>query len=117
MFDCTTCGACCTSEVYGNGYFVTVYGDDADRFTAAELAPDPEGCSFLATKPHGEAEIRCLFLDGNLGESCKCTAYDRRPQVCHDFTAGTPECIAARLLKLGPASKGDLPGAGTNTEA
>lgn len=101
MFDCTTCGACCTSEVYGGGYFVTVYGSDTERFTQEELAPDSQGCDFLQMAPHGPDEIRCMFLSGNLGESCKCTAYERRPQVCRDFEAGTPECLAARALKFG----------------
>lgn len=101
MLDCTTCGACCTSEVYGGGPFVTLYGADAERFTPEELVPDSQGCDFLQTAPHGADEVRCIFLKGNLGETCGCTAYDRRPQVCRDFTAGTPECLAARALKLG----------------
>lgn len=100
-FDCTTCGACCTAEVYGEGPFVTLYGADSLRFTAEELVPDSQGCDFLVTKRHGDDEVRCVFLDGELGGPCGCTAYARRPQVCRDFTAGTPECRAARALKLG----------------
>lgn len=101
MFDCTTCGACCTSEVYGEGAFVTVYGADAERFTPEELEPEAQGCAFLRVVPHGPGEVRCLFLQGELGERCGCTAYARRPQVCRDFEAGTPACLAARALKLG----------------
>ena len=101
VLDCTTCGACCTSEVYGTGPFVTLYGADAERFTAEELAPDTQGCDFLRTVESGPGETRCMFLEGRLGERCKCTAYERRPQVCRDFTAGTPECLAARALRFG----------------
>ena len=99
--DCTTCGACCTEEVYGGGPFVTLYGADADRFGPSELAPDTVGCDFLGTRPQGPGETRCVFLAGTLGKGCRCTAYDRRPQVCRDFEAGTPECLAARALKFG----------------
>lgn len=98
--DCTRCGVCCTSEVYGDGPFVTLYGADAERFSLDELAPDTQGCDFLATTAHAPDETRCVFLAGTLGEACTCTAYDRRPQVCRDFTAGTPECLAARALKF-----------------
>jgi Fe-S-cluster containining protein len=100
-FDCTTCGACCTSEVYGGGVFVTVYGEDGERFGPSELDPESQGCDALRTVRHDSSEVRCMFLRGTLGASCQCTAYDRRPQVCRDFTAGSPECIAARKLKLG----------------
>lgn len=102
VFDCTACGACCTSEAYGSGPFVTLYGADSDRFTPDELAPDTQGCDFLQTKEEGPGEVRCLFLTGKLGEQSICSAYHRRPQVCRDFTAGTPECRAARALKFGP---------------
>lgn len=101
LLDCTTCGACCTSETYGTGPFVTLYGADAERFTPDELAPDTQGCDFLATVETAPGETRCMFLEGQLGKACTCTAYDRRPQVCRDFTAGTPECLAARALRFG----------------
>jgi Fe-S-cluster containining protein len=87
--------------VYGGGPFVTVYGADTERFTLAELDPDAMGCDFLLTTPHAPDEVRCIFLTGTLGEKCACSAYERRPQVCRDFEAGTPACIAARKLKLG----------------
>ncbi|MDB5101020.1 MAG: hypothetical protein JWM80_5441 [Cyanobacteria bacterium RYN_339] len=86
--------------MYGAGPFVTLQGDEALRFTALELHPDSQGCDFLLTEDHGEAEVRCIFLKGELGDTVGCTAYARRPQVCRDFTAGTPECLAARALKL-----------------
>lgn len=102
VFDCTTCGACCTSETYGGGNFVVLFGDDGDRFTADELAPDSAGCDFLLTMSHGPNEIRCVFLTGTLGERSICSAYARRPQVCRDFEAGSDACVAARALKFGP---------------
>lgn len=104
--DCITCGACCTSEAYGNGPFVTLYGEDATRFTPDELAPDTQGCDFLNTTVHAAGETRCIFLCGTLGETVGCTAYARRPQVCRDFTAGTPECLAARALRFSGAQAG-----------
>ena len=113
MFDCTKCGACCTSESYGGGLFVTVYGADTEHFSALELAPDTQGCGFLRTKAHAPDQVRCLFLNGNLGENCTCTAYTRRPQVCHDFQAGSPECLAIRVATFGPeANDAQLESAG-----
>jgi Fe-S-cluster containining protein len=100
--DCTACGACCTAEVYsGGGPFVTLYGPDADRFGPSELAPDAEGCDFLAVARAGAAEVRCAFLRGTVGVGCACTAYDRRPQVCRDLEAGSDACLAARAIKFG----------------
>ena len=99
-YDCTACGACCTAEVYGGGLFVTLYGEDAWRFRAEEMAPDSPGCDFLLTTPHAPGETRCIFLGGTLGEACRCTAYDRRPQVCREFEAGSPSCLAARAQKF-----------------
>ena len=101
MFDCTTCGACCTSQPYGTSPFVTLSGDDFDRFTPDELDPDSAGCAFLATVEQGLDEVRCRFLTGALGKQSICSAYERRPQVCRDFEAGSPECVAARTLRFG----------------
>ncbi|MNS65557.1 hypothetical protein D3C72_987270 [compost metagenome] len=81
---------------------MTLYGADAERFTPEELVPDSQGCDFLLTTEHAPGQVRCAFLTGELGETSICSAYERRPQVCRDFTAGTPECLAARALKFGP---------------
>lgn len=102
MYDCTACGACCTTEAYpGNGPFVTLYGDCAERFGPSELEPDTAGCDFLLTRTNGPDETRCIFLSGTLGEACACTAYERRPQVCRDFASGSPECEAVRAKRFG----------------
>lgn len=99
--DCTTCGACCTAEAYGGGPFVTVYGADSERFGPSELEPEPMGCDFLRSVPAGPGEVRCVFLKGALGGACACTAYDRRPQVCRDFEAGSDECHRVRAQRFG----------------
>lgn len=110
-FDCVACGACCNTEAYpGNGPFVTLYGACAERFGPSELEPDTAGCDFLATRPNGPGETRCVFLRGTLGEAVACTAYDRRPQVCRDFEAGSPECVAMRAKRFGPAWAGPAAG-------
>lgn len=100
--DCVTCGACCTEQAWpgDEGPFVALYGACSDRFGPSELAEDTAGCDFLRTRTNGPGETRCVFLRGTLGEAVACTAYERRPQVCRDLEAGSPECLSIRAKRF-----------------
>ena len=89
-----------TSGLLGLGLVVALYGDCSDRFGQSELAEDTAGCDFLRTRTNGPGETRCVFLRGTLGEAVACTAYERRPQVCRDLEAGSPECLSIRAKRF-----------------
>jgi Fe-S-cluster containining protein len=40
---------------------------------------------------------RCVaFRDRLEDEGCGCSIYAARPDICRDFQAGSPDCLAAR---------------------
>ncbi len=87
MFDCQTCGACCS------------YSAAWPRFTLEEesqLARIPE--TLVAADGSGmrcEGD-RCSALSGVVGEQTACTIYALRPDVCRACLPGDPECLMAR---------------------
>jgi Fe-S-cluster containining protein len=48
------------------------------------------------------ANDRCIALRGEVGGTCRCSIYDRRPGNCRDFLPGSPECQASRSAALLP---------------
>jgi Fe-S-cluster containining protein len=84
---CTTCGACCS------------YSAEWPRFTIEDdeaLARVPE--ALVAKNLSGMRcnGVRCMALDGKIGEATRCTIYADRPQVCRDCQPGDEECHMAR---------------------
>lgn len=80
---CTRCGACCA------GFRVSFYwseGEDAPggwvpvQFTR-QLAPH-----LRVMRGTDQHRPRCAALAGTVGESVRCTIYDRRPTPCREFT-------------------------------
>lgn len=95
-FDCQTCGACCTS------LDVLLTGEEADRFERdPDLAPltvlrcDRPGLVLRFMKRAGAID-RCVALAGPLTH-CRCRIYDRRPELCRAFAAGSSDCRACRV--------------------
>jgi Fe-S-cluster containining protein len=99
--DCLICGACCASPFVGEGYIqldaheekrlgriglpvLVVISDPADRIV------------MLGTKVNGQGLRVCVALDGKVGKKVTCNIYEDRPDLCRQFTAGSPECHQAR---------------------
>ena len=112
---CLTCGACCAF------YRVSFYWAEADDET-------PGGVPVHLTRKLGELRrmmigldggVRCIALEGIIGESVRCSIYQNRPSVCRDFEGSwigdrqNERCDKARaawgLPPLEPGSW-DLPG-------
>jgi Fe-S-cluster containining protein len=50
---------------------------------------------FLRRKKEG-GWWKCKALDGNVGQSVKCSVYEQRPATCSEFPPGSLACIKAR---------------------
>lgn len=108
QFDCRSCGACCISE---NGkHHIEISERDVLRF-----APRTRKMHVLTT-PVSETEqryhlrvlpppatpqmfvdsITCSLLEGAIGDGCKCSVYNQRPQACRDLEPGSKACLKAR---------------------
>ncbi|HEY0461259.1 MAG TPA: YkgJ family cysteine cluster protein [Pyrinomonadaceae bacterium] len=92
--DCLTCGVCCGAllcvgvrpdeELPAEDFWdITIEGKDGEIAVDRYLRRDPE-------------TLACAFLNIQAGEPRACKIYDRRPQVCHDFDAGSDKCHALR---------------------
>ena len=93
-FDCQSCGACCVK-----GGDVPVFPSDQ---TPARLTRSVRGLMGYASYEADEFRImkrvdgRCAALCTGESGSCRCLIYDRRPQVCAQFSPGSEACLAAR---------------------
>jgi Fe-S-cluster containining protein len=99
--DCLTCGACCASPFAGEGYIQLNEQEEGDLtrlgLPVFELIPDPDDrVVMLGTKPSSQMGRVCIALTGKVGKRVACSIYLDRPQLCRQFTAGSPECHQAR---------------------
>jgi Fe-S-cluster containining protein len=84
---CLSCGACCAA-----------FRVD---FHCADLASSPGGCvpvaltlpltaTLVRMRGTDEAPPRCIALEGEVGQSVRCTIYAQRPGPCRDFAPYAP---------------------------
>jgi uncharacterized protein len=96
---CTTCGACCS------GYRVSFYWAEADDAAGGSV---PVALTEIVN-PHRRAmrvnnvqEMRCVCLQGAVGEHVNCTIYPQRSSTCREFLfdgeggVENPRCNEAR---------------------
>lgn len=92
--DCLTCGVCCGAmlcvgvrppeELPVEDYWdITIEGRNGEIVVDRYLRRDPE-------------TLACAFLHIAPGEPRGCKIYERRPQMCRDFDAGSDKCHALR---------------------
>lgn len=94
--DCTTCGACCTSE---SPRHAPVTGEDWSRLGGeAERWADWIGHRAFMRLEGG----RCAALVRAPGDRVLCAIYDRRPAICRELGRGSPAC-EAEIARKGPA--------------
>lgn len=100
-FDCQACGACCVEAG------AVVLGDEDD--VPAPLVQRVANLRCMVTEG---TSFRCTALLGTIGGTVGCGIYERRPDVCRSFDAGSDECLSARgamrrkLAEPGPRSPG-----------
>lgn len=84
---CLSCGACCAA-----------FRVD---FHCADLASTPGGCvpvaltlpltaTLVRMRGTDDAPPRCIALEGEVGQSVRCTIYEQRPGPCRDFAPYAP---------------------------
>lgn len=89
---CLTCGACCQS--YRVEFAIYELDDMVGRVPAALTEPvKGNTCRMRGT---GEVPIRCVALQGTVGESVGCSIYSHRPSPCQDLQEGSYSCDKAR---------------------
>jgi len=106
---CLQCGACCA-------YFrVSFYWSEAEAFLGGTVPPEltePLNPQRVAMRGTLHSPMRCVALEGEVGESVCCTIYPGRPSPCRELepwdAGGRPDekCSRARaahqLPPLGP---------------
>ena len=92
--DCRRCGACCAPE-FDSPVYVTLRPKDLVRLEPRWRARNV-GRESLLTRLDSEGHCVCVALRGTVGKRVSCAIYERRPDECRMFSAGTPECLRAR---------------------
>lgn len=94
---CQTCGACCAH------YRVSFYWQEAEQrgLDASTLVRvSPWQVCFRGTAQH---PVRCMHLDGEVGDCVSCRIYSQRPGPCRSVEIGDEKCLQARAAHgLGP---------------
>jgi len=90
---CLSCGACCAS------LRVSFYWAETD---AHPLGSVPQALTkqltphYVCMKGTDSPPLRCVALEGKVGEQVSCSIYALRSSTCREFEAGTEECNRAR---------------------
>jgi Fe-S-cluster containining protein len=90
---CQTCGACCQSY---RVEFAVYELDEMGGQVPAALTEVVKGntCRMRGT---GEVPIRCVALQGEVGQWVACGIYLQRPAPCAELQEGTFGCNKARV--------------------
>ncbi len=112
---CLQCGACCAF------FRVSFYWSEADSFLGGLVPPElteaitPQRLAMRGTLC---SPVRCVALQGEVGEAVNCAIYSGRPSPCRELepwdTTGRPDekCSRARaaysLPPLGPTQDNPL---------
>ncbi len=105
---CLACGACCAA------FRVAFYWAEPVPAALTERL-DPHRAVMRGTRAD---PVRCVALEGTVGQATRCAIYDDRPSPCRELApstpqAGNPQCDAARarygLPPLAPGGGGGAP--------
>lgn len=96
---CLRCGACCAH------YRVSFYWSEAESFLGGGVPPElivPLNHYRSAMRGTLHAPVRCVALEGTVGEGVRCAIYGKRPSTCRELEPwdedGQPDekCAKAR---------------------
>lgn len=96
---CISCGACCAAFRVAF-YWAEAQPENPDG-VPAEMALQTRP-NMLAMRGTDGPDIRCIALQGKVGEQVHCTIYPQRPSPCRDLKASyengehSPQCDRAR---------------------
>lgn len=90
--DCLSCGACCAPPESWKSYCaVTEYDYSRLPRPVRLLVLNGE----LRTRRR-EGGVRCVCLEGQIGQSVRCRIHVFRPDACRRFEVGSTACLEAR---------------------
>jgi len=99
VFDCQTCGACCTNPLENRNENYIWYLEiketpllDRPRELKRWVMYDDDGVPHLRLLADG----RCIVLRGKIGHRVHCMIYSQRPKGCRLLQPGDPRCVIAR---------------------
>jgi Fe-S-cluster containining protein len=99
---CGSCGSCCGPYESQAGWPDLTRADVA-RLTDYEfkhyVTTEDTFFPALRTKMTAHHVLVCRFLKGEVGEKVSCAIYDRRPDACRKFPAGSVMCREFRRAK------------------
>jgi Fe-S-cluster containining protein len=103
--DCQQCGLCCRAPFRGDPWvdvqpeddtprhLTSVYTSEYDRrYAQRAMRQDRDGWCVA---------LRRLDATGDDPRVCTCSIYERRPETCRLFRAGSAVCLALRRRGLG----------------
>jgi hypothetical protein len=92
--DCLTCGACCT--------FLFAVGvqaiDDAPPETTWNVTDESDEIIVDSYLKRDSETLYCAALNATADGKMPCGIYERRPQICRNFEAGSDKCHGLRRI-------------------
>ncbi|MFT3856017.1 MAG: YkgJ family cysteine cluster protein [Aquabacterium sp.] len=92
-FDCQRCGACCATFRVS---FYWAEADDAPGGTVPVHLTVPIGALHRCMAGTQRKPVRCVALEGPLGQQVGCTIYAQRSSTCRSVMPGDEQCLKAR---------------------
>jgi hypothetical protein len=92
--DCLTCGACC-AFLFAVGVKLT---DETPPENIWNVTDESGEFIIDAYLTRDAKTLFCTALKKTAGEKMVCGIYERRPQVCRNFEAGSDKCHAIRRI-------------------
>ncbi|MEC3862544.1 YkgJ family cysteine cluster protein [Mesobacterium sp. TK19101] len=100
-FDCIRCGACCFGT---HAKYIALLPEDRDRAIPDSATTSVDGKRYMSM-----CGGHCTQLTRTAGAELVCAIYNRRPEACRAFRAGSFECRKARQHRIHLADAMRLP--------
>jgi Fe-S-cluster containining protein len=98
--ECQRCGACCVT------YRVSFHWMEATLRGLPDGAVQRLDPRLVCMTGTNQTQPRCLFLEGEVGQSVRCAVYSQRPTPCREMQPGDEKCNRARARHGLPALSG-----------
>ncbi|MFN7726459.1 MAG: YkgJ family cysteine cluster protein [Rubrivivax sp.] len=93
VWDCQHCGACCAQFRVS---FYWAEADDAPGGTVPVALTQPVGPLHRCMQGTAQRPVRCVALQGTVGERVACSIYAQRASTCRSVQPGDEQCLKAR---------------------
>lgn len=91
--DCQRCGACCA--VFRVSFY-WAEADDAPGGSVPVALTRPVGSLHRCMAGTETRPVRCIALQGTVGQAVGCSIYAQRSSTCRSVMPGDPQCLKAR---------------------